>query len=155
MGFLSPFATYLEQAEAERGQRNALGIAKRDKHYASRTLAAIRRADFETYKQNIRPIEDRLIWMYKNPEQRANAVQASRDAVARSYRASGEQLQQRFAGQGLRLSPAQQTAIQRRQDLSQGLADVNAANQATRAVDARDSRILGGGSAQRYGGGAQ
>lgn len=153
------WAASLENSEAERALRygpGALGISRGDKHYASRTQAAIRRADFERYKQHIRPIEDRLIWMHDNPEQRAHAVQASRDAVARSYRAGNAALQDRYASQGIPLSPQQGQAIARRQDLSQGLADINAANRANRAFDERQARIMTGGG-QRYGaaGGAQ
>jgi hypothetical protein len=147
------WAFNLENSEAERAVRygtGALGISRGDKHYASKTQAAIRRADFERYKQHIRPIEDRLIWMHDNPEQRAHAVQASRDAVARSFRAGNAALQDRFASQGVSLSPQQGQAIARRQDLSQGLADINAANRANRAYDERQTRIMTGGG-QRYG----
>jgi hypothetical protein len=146
----------LEAPEAQPGQRNALGLSTRDKHYASNTQAAIRRADFERYKQQIRPIEDRLIWMVDNPELRANSVQSARDTVARSFRQSGAALRGRLADQGLSLTPQQQAAITRRQDLSQGLADVTAATRASRAFDERNARILTGGG-QRYGlgGGAQ
>lgn len=145
----------LEAPQAQPGYRNALGVS-RGKHYASDTQAAIRRADFERYKEQIRPIEDRLIWMYDNPELRANSVQSARDAVARRFRQSGEALRERMAGQGLNLSAPQQAAITRRQGLAQGLADVNAANRANRSFDDRNARIMTGGG-QRYGlgGGAQ
>ncbi|PPE74577.1 hypothetical protein C3942_07390 [Solimonas fluminis] len=145
----------LEAPDAQPSYRNALGISSRDKHYASKTQAAIRRADFERYKQHIRPIEDRLTWMYDNPELRANGVQSARDAVARSFRQGGQALRERLAGQGLALSPQQQAAMARREDLAQGLADANAANRANRAFDQRNARIMTGG-APRYGlGGGQ
>ena len=150
---------WYEQMEAERALReppNALGISRRDKNYATKTQAAIRRSDYERYKQHIRPIEDRLIWMHGNPEQRSHTVQSARDAVAKSFRAGNGELQQRFASQGLPLSAPQREAITRRQDFSQGLADINAANRANRAYDERRAGIMTGGG-QRYGlgGGAQ
>lgn len=153
MGIARVWSQAMADAEAERAllnPPNALGISRRDKNYATKTQAAIRRADYERYKQNIRPIEDRLIWMHGNPEQRSHAVQSARDAVAKSFRAGNAELRERYASQGISLSPQQGEAITRRQDLTQGLADINAANRANRAYDERKARIMTGGG-QRYG----
>lgn len=132
------------------GAVNSFGYSDRDKNYASNTRAAISRADFERYKQQVRPIEDRLISLYDNPELRQSGIQNARSGVAKAFRNSDNAFEQRLAGYGLSLNPAQRQSYQRQQNLAYGLADVNAANRANRAFDNRDMQIMTG-SGQRYG----
>jgi len=129
---------------------NAFGIDPGDKNYASKIRAAIARADWNRYKQTVRPIEDRLISMYDNPQMRQSGIATARQHVERAFQGGGRAFEDRLASYGLSLSPAQKQSYDRQRNLSYGLADVNAANRANRAFDNRDMRIMTG-SGQRYG----
>jgi hypothetical protein len=148
MGGLKGFGG--SDGDGSTGAINSFGYSERDKNYASKTNAAIRRADWERYKTTTRPVEDRLIAMYDNPELRQAGIQNARGQVEKAFRNSGDAFEQRLAGYGLSLNPAQRQAYGRQQNLAQGLADVNAANRTNRAFDNRDMRIMTGGG-QRYG----
>lgn len=148
MGGLKGFGG--SDGDGSTGAINSFGYSERDKNYASKTRAAIARSDWEMYKQNIRPIEDRLIGLYDNPELRQAGIQNARGQVEKAFRNSGNAFEQRLAGYGLSLNPAQRQSYGRQQNLAYGLADINAANRANRQFEDRDMRIMTGGG-QRYG----
>lgn len=148
MGGLAGFRG--DKSSADGAPPNSFGISSGDKNYAAKTNAAIRRADWERYKSQVRPIEDRLISQYNNPELRQMGIQGARDQVAKAFQNSGNAFEDRLSSYGLTLSPQQRQSYERQQNLAFGLADVNAGNRANRAFENRDQQIMTGGG-QRYG----
>lgn len=123
---------------------NQFGIAEGDDKYASRTFAAISRAQFDDYKQRYRPLERQLIGAFDNAADRQNLTGQATGFVNQGFANADAQFRRRSAGLGATLTPEQEQSYQRSQGLRQGLAQVQAVNSTTRQLRDRDLSLLAG-----------
>lgn len=107
------------------------------------TYARLTREMWANYIQNFVPIENELIDYATNPETVTNAVAAAREDVASSFQAQKGSTQRRLFGLGVNLRPDEQESFDRSTQISQSLADVNAANMTARQTRERQQSILG------------
>lgn len=124
--------------------QNQFGIPSSDGKYASRTFAAISRAQFEDYKRRYRPLENQLIAAYDNPNDRRRLIGEAQGLVTQGFANADAQFKRRAAGLGATLTPEQQQSYSRGQKLRQGLSQVQAVNSTTRRLRDRDLTLLGG-----------
>ncbi len=120
------------------------GINPNDKEYASRTFAAISRAQFEDYKRRYRPLEQQLVGAYDNPADRTRLTSEAVGLVNQGFVNADAQFRRRSAGLGATLNPEQQQSYSRSQNLRKGLSQVQAANSTVRRLRDRDLTLLGG-----------
>lgn len=129
--------------------RNRFGVPQfRNPEYATQTLAALRRAEWQDYQNRFQPVED-ILFGFVQPE-RAQQVGASAQAQFNQGFARSQDAQQRqLQGLGLQMTPEMQRINQQRQALGQ----VQAYNQAARGTQDLGNVVLGLGTRGRIGGG--
>lgn len=128
---------------------NSFGVPQfRNPEYATQTLAALRRAEWQDYQNRFQPVED-ILFGFVQPE-RAQQVGASAQAQFNQGFARSQDAQQRqLQGLGLQMTPEMQRINQQRQALGQ----VQAYNQAARGTQDLGNVVLGLGTRGRIGGG--
>ena len=130
------------------GQLNMFGIGENDPEFATRTLAALRRAEWDDYQTRFRPVED-ILFGFVQPV-RAQQVGASAQAqFNQGFDRSQDAQQRQLQGLGLQMTPEMQRINQQRQALGQ----VQAYNQAARGTQDLGNVVLGLGTRGRIGGG--
>lgn len=125
---------------------NSFGINPNSKTYASETMAAIARRDWERYKETFMPLEDYLFQYINNPGYRQGVVSDNLqnfNSAFDSAQAGNDRNLQRY---GLQLSPDETQSQQRMASLQKGLGQVEAINRTNRVLKDQEYRILGAGT---------
>lgn len=107
------------------------------------TYARMTRDMWANYVTNFIPVENELIEYATSPDTVTNAVSSAREDVASSFEAQKGATQRRLFGLGVNLRPDEQKSFDRSSDISNSLADVNAANMTARQTRERQQAILG------------
>lgn len=119
-------------------------------HYASDLLAGITRSQWSDYQNRFVPLENILTNEAMNPDYTGRIAKAE-GRVNDAFTASKGDVQSRLHGFGLDMTDDQKKSYDRRQNLSQGLSDVEAANRTRDDVTAERYQILTGSGAFRGG----
>jgi len=116
---------------------------------ASARMAALDRAQWEDYKARFIPQEDKLISIANNPQQ---FVKDQNTLAMKGLQNANDnalpQINRQYSQFGLNYTPSQETEIQRRLSLNQGLSSVQALNTSTRGANDQLLGLMGGGLVQ-------
>lgn len=115
----------------------------------AKVTAELTRKQWEDYKARFRPVEDRLMYMttYNNPElvnQEIASAIGTGGYVHTALNNSASQQQRNFARYGLAPTRAQQTSLDRQNNLSRSTAVVDAANRIRQRITERNQLIATG-----------
>lgn len=135
----------------DRNQPDYFGLNPNSRTYGSQVQATIARRDWERYKTNYRPIEDRLFSLISDPDARSEQMSEASGIADRAYAPAMESFERRARGLGLTLNEEQRASFGRQLDTSKALATVGAANRAGRGYDDLRRGVLGGSLYQRPG----
>lgn len=124
---------------------NPLGIPSGARDFASRTRAALARADWADYLLAYGPMEDELLASVHNPKLRTSAISDARSLAAGQFQANDQAFRRDLASYGVSMTPEQQVSYDRSRGIQRGLADVEAANRTSYAISDRDRQLVAGG----------
>lgn len=126
---------------------NEYGIYPGDKNYASETLAAVSREQWEDYQNRFFPIEDMLFSMLVPGYVRAQGAEGL-SSVGNTYQNSLNAAERESREYGLSYSPQEQQSLDRQAQLRQGLSEVDMYNRSAEDARNRQMGVLGGGLRQ-------
>ena len=124
-------------------QAAAYAAQKAQSTFAQDNYARLTRSMWMNYITNFVPVENDLIEYATSPDTVTNAVAKAREGVAGAFQAQQGATQRRLFGLGANLDPDEAQSLQRSSAISNSLADVNAANMASRQTRQRQQSILG------------
>lgn len=143
--FKNPFAGVSEGASSigTAAHTAVSGAPKPPDSSASDTYAALTQQQWQNYVNTFVPIENQLISYATDKTQPAQAMAAAHTDVTNAYATQAGTQQRQLAGEGVTLTPGQQTASTRQGALSAALADVQGQNVARDLTISNQQSILG------------
>lgn len=127
--------------------RNAVGVRLDADRYGLDTQNALARDQWNTYLAMFMPVEDTAIQWASDPriaQQNANRAIGYVDQAFDANAAAGERRRRAY---GINLNAEEQTAVDRRNNLQESLAKVQAANSTRDQTQVLQRSVIGGGTA--------
>lgn len=144
--FQSPNTGTATRFQVNQPQANSFGIKPNSRTYASDTMAAIARRDWERYKETFMPLEDYLFQYINNPGYRQGVVTENLQNFNSAFDSAQMGNQRNLERYGLQLSPDETQSQQRMASLQKGLGQVESINRTNRILKDQEYQILGAGS---------
>ncbi len=127
--------------------RNALGVRFDADRYGMDTQNALARDQWNTYLSMFLPVEDNAIQWMTDPTLGTKAAERSIGYVDQAFTANAASAERRRRAYGITLNPEEQAAVDRRNNVQESLAKVQAANGARDTTQMLQRSMMGGGAA--------
>ena len=125
---------------------NSLGVRYDADRYAQDTQTAMARDQWQSYLSMFMPIEDNLIQYATDIRNPGLAAERAVGVVDQAFDANAGAQERRRRAYGIKLTGDEQQAVDRRANLDESLATVQAANTSRDMTLSRQRQVMGAGS---------